>query len=75
MHSPDATKAHLCDAEVGGNILEGYPFQDIGRFMEEGFISFFGGMKLHAFDPVYRIHIGRFKNFAKKPFYIVILII
>ena len=75
MHGPDSTQAHLCDAEVGGYILEGHPFQDIGRFMEEGFVSFFGCMKLDAFDPVDGIHIGRFKNFAKKPFDIMILII
>jgi len=42
MHAPDSTQAHLRDSEVGGYILEGHPFQDIGRFMEEGFVSFFG---------------------------------
>jgi hypothetical protein len=42
MHAPDSTQAHLRDSEIGGYILEGHPFQDIRRFMEEGFVSFFG---------------------------------
>jgi len=65
----DPAQTNLRNPQIGSNVFQRNPLQNIRRLGQQGHVPLFRRMKLDAFDPVNGFYVTIFEYFPEQAFY------